>query len=104
MCAFGPDGMSLGSRLLSQEEAVAFASAINRVELQDNHPRLPHTCPLDNGRMYVLAFAYRRIPAADLWWHASGCQWLDNGTRLAAEGGNPSFYTGFMGAAALLHA
>jgi len=102
MCAYGPDGASLGSRLLSQTEASAFATVINRVRFAADGG--PLSCPMDSGRIYVLAFAYRDAPDADLWWHASGCQSLDNGTKLTIEGGNPSFYLGFDEAAQRLHA
>jgi len=102
MCAFGPEGTPLGSRLLSPAEASTFATAINRVQIKEASGLT--TCPPDSGRIYVLAFAYADVPDADLWWHATGCQFLDNGTKQTIEGGNPSFYNGFDGAAQQLHA
>lgn len=46
--------------------------------------------------MAIIVFSYRSHPDADLWYHASGCETLDNGYISAFEGGNPGFYEKFM--------
>ena len=40
----------------------------------------------------ILAFSYAGRADADVWWHASGCQSLDNGYVATTETVNPSFY------------
>jgi hypothetical protein len=42
-----------------------------------------------------MVFAYVGPSDIDLWYHASGCQDLDNGYISSEEGGNPTFYNGF---------
>ena len=83
-------------RLLDGAQAKALASVIRGMVLM---PDLgAHGCPMDVDATKVLAFSYRDHPDADLWWHASGCQSLDNGYLYTTEGGNPSFYNGLAGA------
>jgi hypothetical protein len=92
-------------RRLTASEAVSPARVINRLDL---HTQLPAnavtTCPPDKGTADILVFSYDGKPDADLWWHSSGCQSIDNGTRRSFEGGNPSFYSGFMDAMQQLRA
>jgi hypothetical protein len=44
----------------------------------------------------VIGFSFPGRPDVGLWYDASGCQTLDNGRIGSFEGGNPSFYDGFL--------
>jgi hypothetical protein len=85
-----------GTRRLDNAKAAALADVINRIDLKP--PVGAHGCPMDNGLTNIVVFSYRSSPDVDLWWHASGCQGLDNSYDGAGETANPTFYDGFMGA------
>ena len=53
-------------------------------------------CPADFGEVAVIGFAYPGKTDVGLWYRTTGCQTLDNGRIGAFDGGNPSFYNGFV--------
>ncbi len=53
-------------------------------------------CPADFGEVAVIGFEYQGKADVGLWYRTTGCQTLDNGRIGAFEGGNPSFYNGFV--------
>jgi|HubBroStandDraft_6_1064221.scaffolds.fasta_scaffold355586_2 hypothetical protein len=53
-------------------------------------------CPADFGEVAIIGFAYDGKADIGLWYRTTGCQTLDNGRIGAFEGGNPSFYIGFV--------
>jgi hypothetical protein len=85
-----------GQRRLDAADATSLASVINRIDVRPDIG--VHSCPPDNGRIEILVFSFPGAADVDLWWYASGCESVDNGYAAAFEGGNPSFYNGFMGA------
>jgi hypothetical protein len=84
------------SLALSAAQAGRLAQAIRAVRLGAPGGNVAAGCPDDVGLIDVLVFGYPGRPDADLWYHASGCESLDNGYVGAVEGANPSFYNGFM--------
>jgi hypothetical protein len=53
------------------------------------------SCPDDTGVSDVIVFGYTGRSDVDLWYHASGCQGVDNGYIVGVQVGNPSFFDGF---------
>jgi hypothetical protein len=94
VCAYQP-GMLRAQRVLDASQAASLANVINRLDLKPDLGM--HGCPNNTGLTNILAFSYPAGNAdVDLWWHASGCQSLDNGFAGAVEIANPSFYDGFI--------
>ena len=104
ICYFGSEfGNNLvGRQKLDAVQASALAAVVNRIELKSSNG--PTSCPIGTGFLNIIfAFSYGTGSDVDLWMHASGCETLDNGYVSGGEGGNPSFYNGFMGAMQRLH-
>lgn len=83
------------STTLTASTATALANVINAIRLQSDDSQIV-SCPMDHGQNDVLLFAYPGQSDVDLWYHPTGCQYLDNGFVVARETGNPSFFNGFM--------
>lgn len=82
--------------LLDHDEARALVAAVRAVHIVNTDD--PVSCPDDRGTATVLSFAPSgRSPAADLWWHDSGCQTLDDGAVRTQQLENP-FFGGFQSA------
>jgi hypothetical protein len=88
------DGALTQSRALDAADATSLADALNRVAIVPDIGA--HGCTNDTGSVSILAFSYAGRPDADVWWHASGCQSLDNGYVVTAAIANPSFYNDFI--------
>ena len=78
---------------LSPAAAHELARAIRGLDLSP--PRGTFHCPADIGTVALIGLTYLSGPNVSLWYHASGCQTLDNGTFGAFEGVNSSFFAGF---------
>ena len=76
----------LGStRTLEQTAAKRLADAARAIDL--SHVVGGTTsCPMDDGSVTVIAFAYPGRPDVDLWFARTGCQSLSNGSILTAAG------------------
>jgi hypothetical protein len=89
----GPANLKRQTRL-STAQAGDLATVVRRLDL--TAPSGVTNCPADLGLVAVIGFAYPGRADVGLWYHASGCQTLDNGRIGAFEVGNPSFYNGFL--------
>ena len=100
ICRYGPSTGTPGpARLerqtrLDQTQAGLLAGAVRQLSLAP--PAGISHCPADFGLVAVIGFSFPGRPAVGLWYHASGCQTLDNGRIGSFEGGNPSFYSRFL--------
>ena len=104
LCGYGSEfegSRFKSSRTLTVAQAISLAAVINRIRLGPD--TTSHSCPPDTGLVTIFAFTYQGEPDVDLWWHADGCEGLDNGFRIGVETANPSFYNGFMGEMQRLH-
>jgi hypothetical protein len=90
-------GVRPGPIRLGAVEAGRLARSVNAIRLGSSGDGST-SCPADIGLEDIIVFSYAAHPDVDLWYHSSGCRGLDNGYVSAAEGGNPSFYEGFMSA------
>ena len=88
-------GPPAGRTTLGVGDAAQLARAIDRIRLGWAGPSIAN-CPNDQALTDVLVFTYQGRPDIDLWYHAGGCQFLDNGFIEATEIANPSFYNGFL--------
>jgi hypothetical protein len=79
---------------LDQAQAGMLAAVVRKLDLQPPTGRV--SCPIDFNVVTVIGLAYPGRPDVGLWYHASGCQTLDNGRIGSAETANPSFYQGFL--------
>ena len=73
-------------------KVVLAATAAQRVAAQASRLRLDHTggvvrhCPMDDGGVVVIALSYPGRPDVDLWYAATGCQYVSNG-HIRVDGG-----------------
>ena len=81
------------TRELDKAEAGELAEAIRMLDL--TAPSGAVACGMDLGMVAIIVLEYPNVGDVGLWYHADGCQSLDNGRIGAWEVGNPSFYTGF---------
>ena len=88
-----PGGLERQTRL-GPAQASLLAATVRRLNLEP--PAGISSCPADFGVVALIGFSYPGRPDVGLWYHAGGCQTLDNGRIGAFEGGNPSFYNGFL--------
>jgi hypothetical protein len=52
-----------------------------------------YSCPSgDSGHVALIVLGYPNRSDVDLWYSDTGCQGIDNGSELAFEGGNASFW------------
>lgn len=73
------------TRTLNQTEARRLADAARAIDL--SHVVGGSTsCPMDDGSVTVIVFAYRGQPDIDLWFARTGCQFLSNGSIIANAG------------------
>lgn len=73
------------SRPLDQTAAKRVADAARSIDL--SHEVGGETsCPMDDGSVTVIVFAYPGRPDVDLWFARTGCQQLGNGRILTAAG------------------
>ncbi len=79
---------------LDEEQAQLLSEVVRRLSLQP--PEGITMCPADFNANALIGFSYRGRPDVGLWYHASGCQSLDNGRIGSFETANPSFYNGFL--------
>jgi hypothetical protein len=79
---------------LDQAQADLLASVVRKLDLRP--PTGTTACPIDFDVVAVIGLAYPGRSDVGLWYHASGCQTLDNGRIGSVETGNPSFYQGFL--------
>ena len=96
-----PSGAQSAPIRLDAAEASRLGRSVNAIRLGSSGDGFT-SCPDDIGLAAIIVFGYAAHPDVDLWYHSSGCQALDNGYVSAAEGGNPSFYEGFMSAFAAI--
>ena len=104
ICYYGSEfdgSMLVGRQNLDGVQSSGLAKVINRIDLKSSSGVT--SCPSDSGLTDIFVFSYRSVGDVDLWMHASGCEGLYNGYVHGGEGGNPSFYDGFMGAMQRLH-
>jgi hypothetical protein len=100
ICRYGPSMATPRPARLERQtrldpgEASLLAATVRQLDLKP--PAGVSSCPADFGVVAVIAFSYAGRPDTGLWYHASGCQSLDNGRIGAFEGGNPSFYNRFL--------
>jgi hypothetical protein len=100
ICRYGPSATRPETAQLERKarlgpaQAGTLASAIRRLNLAP--PTGVTHCPADFGLVAVIGFSFPGRADVGLWYEASGCQTLDNGRIGAFEGGNPSFYNGFL--------
>ncbi|HAM01973.1 MAG TPA: hypothetical protein DCQ30_07055 [Acidimicrobiaceae bacterium] len=80
---------------LSATNAGRLAQAVNAIRLGSTGTGAT-SCPVDFDLVDVVVLAYTAHSDVDLWYHASGCETLDNGFVVASEGANPSFSDGFV--------
>jgi hypothetical protein len=64
--------------VLNQADARKLASAINEIPIV-GFPSGAISCPADTNANDVIAFDYSSAASLDLWYHATGCEWLSNG-------------------------
>lgn len=69
-------------RLLSAAQARALASQVRKLNVGSFGDGPPHSCPMSDGQVTVLVFAFPGADA-DLWWWTTGCQTVDNGSIVA---------------------
>ena len=79
---------------LAAAAAGRLAQAVAGIRLGSPGPSWSN-CPMDQGQVDIIVLSYPGEDV-DLWYKAAGCEFLDNGFVLADEGGNPSFYSGFI--------
>ncbi|MGH9104298.1 MAG: hypothetical protein ACRDZX_00385 [Acidimicrobiales bacterium] len=79
--------------LLDEVQARHLAGRVRRLDLRA--PVVVFHCPADFGAVALIGLSYPGREDVGLWYHASGCQSVDNGAIGSSEGGNPSFYMGF---------
>jgi hypothetical protein len=79
---------------LNAAQASRLGAVVDKVSTAP--PKGAYSCPAGWNTATVIAFSYRGRSDADLWYYDSGCQTLDNGKIGAFQGGNPSFYRGFV--------
>ena len=100
ICRYGPSTAKPGTPRLERQtrldpaQAGLLATAVRRLSLAP--PTGVTHCPADFGLVAVIGFSFPGRADVGLWYHASGCQTLDNGRIGSFEGGNPSFYNGFL--------
>jgi hypothetical protein len=82
------------SKRLNEGQAQVLATVIRSLTLTVSVGA--SSCPADFGEAAVIGFAYHGKADVGLWYRTTGCQTLDNGRIGAFEGGNPSFYNGFL--------
>jgi hypothetical protein len=99
ICRYGPSTAKPGpARLerqtrLDQAQADLLTAAVRQLSLAP--PTGVSFCPADFGLVAVIGFSFSGRPDVGLWYHASGCQTVDNGRIGSFQGGNPSFYNRF---------
>lgn len=101
VCRYGPTTVPGHARLFRQSrldraQAGRLATAVRRLNLTP--PTGVMSCPFDSGLVVVIGFSYPGRPAVGLWYHASGCQTLDNGRIGAFMGGagDPGLWNAFV--------
>ena len=99
ICAFGspfPANPHTVRRVsLTRAEAWRLAETIDRMRfVSAGNSR--QSCPNDQDLNDVIVFAYSTRADVDLWYHTSGCSYLDNGFVVVNEVANPSFYDSFV--------
>lgn len=100
ICRYEPSLLASGAGALARQtrlraaQAGRLAAALRKLDLAPPAGVTP--CPADFGAVALIGFAYPERPDVGLWYHASGCQSIDNGRTGAFETGNPSFYNGFV--------
>jgi hypothetical protein len=92
----GPSGPRQLARQTRLDEAQAqlLSEAVRGLSLRA--PEGVYMCPADFNTNALIGFSYLARPDVGLWYHASGCQSLDNGRIGSFETANPSFYNGFL--------
>ncbi|MEA5455795.1 hypothetical protein SPF06_13755 [Sinomonas sp. JGH33] len=89
----GATGIRKQARL-AEAEAIELENAVAAISLKS--PKGPAACPAAlPGAVAIIDFHFPNGTDFDLWYNTTGCQTLDNGTRAAFSGANPSFYEGF---------
>lgn len=104
ICSYAADDNGrklIGQRRFAATDASALAGAVNHITLIPDIGM--HSCPPDPVKVKILVFAFPGRADADLWWHANGCESLDNGYLSTSETMNPSFYNDFAGTVYGLH-
>ncbi len=100
ICRYGPSTASPGpaqlerQARLDQTQADLLAAVVRQLSLAP--PTGVSHCPADFGLVAVIGLSFPGRTDVGLWYHASGCQTLDNGRIGSFEGGNSSFYNGFL--------
>ena len=89
----GPRQLARQTRL-DEAQAQVLAEAVRSLSLRP--PAGVAMCPADFDTNALIGFSYLGRPDVGLWYHASGCQSLDNGRIGSFETANPSFYNGFL--------
>lgn len=87
-------GKLVRSTPLSQAQATKLATLVRKLSLKP--PVGAISCPADTEAVALIAFSYSSGAHVALWYHASGCETLDNGAIGSFEMGNPAFYNGFL--------
>jgi hypothetical protein len=100
ICRYGPSTAKPGPVKLERQTRLDLAQADLLATVVRQLSLAPPTgvshCPADFGLVAVVGLSFAGRPDVGLWYDASGCQTLDNGRIGAFEGGNPSFYNGFL--------
>ena len=95
ICRYGSGaGARYRSVRLGRDAARRVADRLDRIP--PGVTAAPHGCPMDTGTATVLVFGYPHRTDVDVWYHDSGCAWIDNGTLRADALARPSFYAGFV--------
>lgn len=74
----------ISSQQLTAAQAAVAADKIRAVPL-GSEGNGPHSCPMDDARVSILAFSYLGRADIDIWEHTSGCASIDNG-HIVADG------------------
>lgn len=100
ICRYGPSTIKAAPARLERQtrlgevQADLLDNAVRRLNLAP--PTGAMSCPADFGIVAVIGFSFPGRADVGLWYNAGGCQTLDNGRIGSFEGGNPSFYNGFL--------
>jgi hypothetical protein len=89
VCHYRQDGGLTATHALDATDAASLATVVAGIDLTPD--TFVHNCVADMGLANIVVLSYSSQPDVDLWWHASGCQTLDNGVIVAFQINNQGF-------------
>jgi hypothetical protein len=81
------------SLVVTSTQATSLSALVAATSIAPAIGTAPTSCPeQEPGHEAVIVLGYPTRTDVDLWYSDTGCQGIDNGSVLAFEGGNPSFW------------